>query len=184
MTIARRLYILIASAVAGMIALAGMSAYEMQRVYTAANFSNVNVVPSMILLQDAAKEFGRVRVLVYQHVIDTDAAKKGETESGLKEALRGVEKAFKDYEPLVADEKDKTLLANNRSALAQYEPLVAQIIDASTRLDPKKALALLTAASTQAEKVNHALDAHNLHNVEISKRSAAEAVAVQKSANL
>ena len=142
MTIAQRLYMLISAAAIGLIILAGINLYQMGRVYESANFANVNVVPSLVVLDQAAQEFGRLRVRVYRHVLNSDASKMGEIEVLIKEAQSKFEKAINGYEkdgcagvPCVADEKDKALLMADKAAYADYLPGMQQAIEASSRLE-------------------------------------------------
>jgi methyl-accepting chemotaxis protein len=84
MSVAKRMYLLILSAVMGIVLLAGMSLFEMNKVFTSANFANENSVPSLVVLNDALKSFSQARIRVYRHVLNNDAAKMAEIE--LREA--------------------------------------------------------------------------------------------------
>ena len=53
MTIAQRLYILVLAAVLGLVGLSGLGYFQIGKVYTAANYANVNTVPSMLVLNNA-----------------------------------------------------------------------------------------------------------------------------------
>jgi methyl-accepting chemotaxis protein len=155
----------------------------MDRVYTAANFSNVNVVPSLIALDKATKEFSHLRPRIYRHVINTDKAKKAEVENAIISGEAAVQKSLKEYEQFIADDKDKALLKADLDALAEYLPKIEPILEASRQQDDKKALELLQLESTYAGKLDQALNEHAQYNVDIGKKSAAEAVVVQKNAN-
>ena len=189
MTIAQRLYMLISAAVVGLIILAGINLYQMSRVYEAANFANVNVVPSLVVLDKAAQEFGRLRVRVYRHVLNTDQGKMGEIEVKIKEAQANLEKAFSGYEkdgchggPCVADDKDKAMLMADKEAYAAYLPGMEQTLEASRKLENAKALELLTKNGPIAEKLNADLSDHIQYNVDIGTKAAADAVSARGSA--
>ncbi len=184
MTIAKRLYLMITMSIIGLVALTALGIYQMNRVYNAANFANINTVPSLVVLDKAAKEFGRLRVRVYRHVLNDDQARMAAIEITIKEAQTAFEKSLKDYEPLAADEKDRALLQGVRDAYMAYMPHIEPILEASRKLENKKALELLTQSASIAEKVNQALDDHSQYNVEVGKKGAEEAVAVQKEAAL
>ena len=62
MTIAQRLYGLIFVAVLGLVLLAAAGMYQMDKVYTATNFTNVNTVPSILTLDEAARPINLLRV--------------------------------------------------------------------------------------------------------------------------
>ena len=61
MTISKRLLVLMLTALLSLCLVSGMSLYQMNRVYDAANFGNENVVPSVLLLDDVLKQFAQVR---------------------------------------------------------------------------------------------------------------------------
>jgi methyl-accepting chemotaxis protein len=189
MTIAQRLYLLITAAALGLIALAGINLYQMGKVYEAANFANVNVVPSLVELDEAAQDFGRLRVRVYRHVLNTDAAKMSEIEAKIKEAQTNLEKALKGYEfdgcggkSCIADEKDKALLEADKAAYATYLPGMELALEASRKLDNNKALELLTKNGPIAEELNADLTAHIKYNVDVGTKAATDAVSAKSAA--
>ena len=69
MTIAQRLTALIATSTACLLLLSGISYFQMDKVYQAANFANTNTVPSLHLLNDAATDFLQIRIQVLAHVV-------------------------------------------------------------------------------------------------------------------
>jgi methyl-accepting chemotaxis protein len=189
MTIAQRLYLLITSAAVGLIALAGINLYQMGKVYEAANFANVNVVPSLVVLDQMSQEFGRFRVRIYRHVLNSDASKMAEIELKIKEAQTGLEKAITAYEkdgcgglPCTADDKDKAMLQADKEAFVAYLSGVEQILEASRKLENAKALELLTKNAPTAEKLNANISDHIQYNVDIGTKAAAEAVSAKNSA--
>jgi methyl-accepting chemotaxis protein len=167
--------LLITAATVGLIALAGINLYQMSRVYEAANFANVNTVPALVALDKAAQEVGRLRVRVYRHVLNTDAAKMSEIEVKIKEAQAGFDKAMKAYEATIADEKDKALFAADQAAYAAYLPGMEQALEASRKLDNNKALEALTRNAQNAENLNSDLTDHIQYNVDLGIKAAADA---------
>ncbi|MEI7842606.1 MAG: methyl-accepting chemotaxis protein, partial [Gallionellaceae bacterium] len=181
MTIAQRLYLLISAAAVGLIALAGINLYQMGKVYESANFANINTVPALVALDEAAQEFGRVRVRVYRHVLNTDAAKWPEIEVKIKEAQAGFEKAMKEYEATIADPKDKELFMADKVAYAAYIPGVEQALEVSRKNENVKALELLNKNAPIAESLNSALTDHIKYNVDLGVKAAADAVSAMNS---
>jgi methyl-accepting chemotaxis protein len=184
MTIAQRLYLLIAAAAIGLIALAGINLFQMGRVYESANFANENTVPALVALDNAAQEFSRIRVRVYRHALSTDAAKLAEIETKIKEAEAGFEKAMKEYEATIADDKDKAMFQADQAAYAAYLPGVHDTLEASRKQESTKALELLTKNAALAEKLNAELTAHIQYNVDLGVKAAAAAVSAKSSATL
>ena len=62
MTVVKKMILLIASAMSGILLLSGVALYQMENVYDAANYGNVNTVPSVKILSDALHEFDLIRV--------------------------------------------------------------------------------------------------------------------------
>src|SRR5664279_5414287 len=62
LTVAKKMALLAGTALLGIVLLAGFSQYQMNKVYQAANYANINTVPSLKILSAAIEEFGRIRV--------------------------------------------------------------------------------------------------------------------------
>jgi methyl-accepting chemotaxis protein len=182
MSVAKRMYLLILSAVLGISLLAGMSLVQMNRVFTSANFANENSVPSLVVLNEALKSFSQIRVRVYRHVLNSDASKMAEIEVKIKEARASVADALKRYEKLCADEKEKQLLANDRKLFEEYERGLEAILEHSRALRNDKALDLLSKAGVVAEQTNSALEEHINYNVELANKAAEDAKSTISSA--
>ncbi|NNM83404.1 MAG: hypothetical protein HKL98_12505 [Burkholderiales bacterium] len=69
MTVAQKLYSLVFLAVLGLAGLSWESYYQIERVYTAANFANVNVVPSLVDLNAVVKDFDELRISVNKSAV-------------------------------------------------------------------------------------------------------------------
>ena len=108
MTIAQRLYALILSVVLGLVALAGFSIYEMDRVYKAASYATVNTVPSLLTLNHAFVPFTQMRTAVWQHLAAKDPAVRGQLETSMRAARVAVGQALDKYEKEnLTDEQDR-----------------------------------------------------------------------------
>lgn len=64
MTIAHRLQLLVGAALLSLLVLTGINYQQMNQVYEQTNYSSVNVVPSIEILNTIAIEFGRLRIRV------------------------------------------------------------------------------------------------------------------------
>jgi methyl-accepting chemotaxis protein len=83
MTIKQRLLLLVGAAILSLLALTAINHYQMNKVYDAANYANVNVVPSIEALNTVAIEFGWARVRVFRHLMATDARQDRQGLQGL-----------------------------------------------------------------------------------------------------
>ncbi|MFZ2269923.1 MAG: methyl-accepting chemotaxis protein [Azonexus sp.] len=183
MTIAKRLTILIVASIAALLLLAGINHHQMGRVYEATNFNSVNVVPSILILDEVIGDFGRERVRVYRHVLSDDPKVMAETDKKIQEAQGMTDKALREYEKYLADAEDKHLLEAERALFGEYNKDVERILGLSRQHKKAEAAAELRSAAPLAEKLNDALVAHMKYNDELGKKSAAEGEAAKDRAD-
>ena len=189
MTIVRKMTLLVATAILGLVGLAWLGQNRMSEVYEKANSGNVNVVPSVLVLDEAAVTFGRLRVRVYRHVLNTDLSKLLEIETKIKEAQDVFSAAMKKYEvdgclgaSCIADDNDAQLLHEDLAAYKEYLPGVEKILEFSRQNKNDQAREILTQYAEQAERLNAALQAHMDYNSLLAKKSAEEAVTTKADA--
>ena len=183
MSIAQRLTLLVVVAIAALLLLAGVNYRQMEQIYEASNFNSVNVVPSLILLDEGATELGRYRIRVYRHVIATDPLKMQKAEEQIKEIRVALDQVLKAYEPLVYDAEDKRLLDNTRSALTSYSQGVDRTLELSRQLKQKEAFDALEALASEGTKVSEAIVAQMKYNENLGKKASADAAATKIRAN-
>ncbi|MBV8667271.1 MAG: MCP four helix bundle domain-containing protein [Burkholderiaceae bacterium] len=175
MSIKHRMYVLIFAAFMGMAGLAGLSVIQINRVFTAANFASVNVVPSLIALDEANIATARLRIVLWKYVVTKDPVKKNQYASEMKqlhdEAIASIDKYEKEY---IADDKDRAMLKTDREAIEIYEPLRAQAMALSDDGKVDEASDLLI-TSQLGSHMTTAIKAHNDYNIELSNQGEAEA---------
>lgn len=176
MTVKQRLYLLMSTAIVGLILIAGIGLYQTNKVFEGANFANVNVVPSLIDLDNIATNFGRVRIQVYRHVLATDDTQMTSVETLIKEGRDEVEKSFKHYEEFnIADDKDRQMLNDSHNAALAYFAEIPPVLALSRAQKQKEALDALIKNGTLAEKANNAIQTHIEYNILIGKKSSEDA---------
>ena len=190
MTIVTKMILLVTAAVLGLVGLAWLGQDKMGEVYEKANYGNINVVPSMQVLDEAAVSFGRLRVRVYRHVLNTDASKMAEIELKIKESQDAFAAALKKYEvggclgiSCLADDKDKQLLADDFAAYQEYLPGVEKVLEFSRQNKNDQARTTLTEFASQAERLNSAIQAHMDYNSVLAKKGAEDAVTAKTDAS-
>ena len=183
MSLAKRLLLLVGSSVALIVLLSIVNHFQTAKVYEKANFNSVSVVPSILLLNEAIVDFGRVRVLVYRHVLAADSGFMKETRSKILEAREAMAKVLQDYDRLVVDAEDKKLLDEERAALADYNRGADHILELSQTNRKAEAQDLLGKYAEQAAKLNEHLVAHMKYNKDLGKRSASEGEATKTRAD-
>jgi len=180
MTISKRLLILMLASLIALLFVTGLNMVQTDRVYEKANFGNVNVVPSILMLDQASVEFGRMRIRTYRHILVTDPKVKQEIEKKLEEAEAEVQKALQGYEALIADADDKRLLDEDRQAFLNYLEADKKVIEASKQSNHEEAVRLVIAAAPGAEKMNKALDDHMRYNKNLGDTTTRDAAATKQ----
>jgi methyl-accepting chemotaxis protein len=175
MTISQRLLLLVALAVAALIGLSVFSVVEMKSVFKKADFGNENIVPSILLLDDAAIQFGHIRSRAYRHVAITDGKAKNELAGKVEAAQQELDKILKDYERLIANDVDRQMLDADRAAVAAYVNAIRPMIEASRLNQHDEAQRLLSQVAPIGDKANDALVAHMNFNEGLGKNVADEA---------
>jgi methyl-accepting chemotaxis protein len=131
MSISQRFNSLLLGAFLCLSALAGLFIFQMGRVYDSTNFANVNIVPSILTLDDATRNFGRLRASLYRHLLSGDPARRTDIEESIREARAELKQNFEAYTPLLADDRDRDLLAADTAALDAYSNHIDAILAAS-----------------------------------------------------
>lgn len=183
MTVVRKMILLVVTTVLGLLAIAWIGQSRMGTVYEKTNFANDSSIPSLVAISNAIESLGRLRIRTYRHVLNTDIAAMTAIEVKLNESKANVEKALKAYETLVADDKDKQLLAEDISAFKEYLPGVEEAIALSRKNETDQARQTLTLFAKQAERVNQAFNAHMQYNVNLAKEAASEAADAKANAS-
>jgi methyl-accepting chemotaxis protein len=189
LTVAKKMILLGGSALLGIALLTGLGQQQMNKVFDAANYGNVNTVPSLMMLDDATRSFSQIRVRVYRHVLNADASKVSAIEKSIKEAQDATEAAFKKYEldgckgsTCVSDDKDRQLLAANRALLKEYMAALEPVLALSRQNKTNEARDALPQAAVIAEKLNTGIDDQIGYSAELGQKAADEALTTKASA--
>ena len=164
MSVTKLMFFLVAFATIGMLGEVILGQNRLAKVYEAANYGNINSVPSIIALDEAAVSFGRLRVRGYRHALNTDPAKMAEIEQKIKEAQSEVEQALSKYDTngcdgksCVSDDKDRQLFTEVLAAFKEYLPALQKALEFSRQNKNDEARLSLSQNAAQAERLNDAL---------------------------
>jgi methyl-accepting chemotaxis protein len=183
MTVVQRLSLLIATVVLGLFAVAGVGLYQMEYVFKATNYTNVNVVPSLLGLDSGYTALTALRLQLLQHLLLSDKAEMAELDVKMTRSAQGVEAALNQYEKdYVSDDRDRALLNADKAAYADYEVLRAKVLALSRENKVEEARGVLRGSGPVLEKLTAAFEAHRQYNAEIGRRAADAALAVKRSA--
>jgi methyl-accepting chemotaxis protein len=184
LTVTQKFALMILSALIGITVLAGMSFMQMKKVYDAANYANENVMPSILLLDEATAYIATIRTRTWQQAADSDKERIADIAKEVVELHAKTEDALKRYEPLIADDKDKALLTADRAALADYMVVragVAKLLDEGKR---QESIEFFIKNRPIVKKLGTTFDDHRQYNLELAKRASQEASQTQHAANV
>ena len=181
-TLSKRLLILLATSIISLLLVAGLSLLQMNRVYKAANFSNENVVPSVLLLHEAQKEFMTIRIRVYRHILNTDPKAMADIDATIDEAKKNVDSKLKSYEKLVIDAEDQRLLDEAKKGFVAYQKVLDPVLALSRQNKTEEALKNLESVAKAARELQKALEEHMHFNEKLGLKSADDGAATIKSA--
>jgi methyl-accepting chemotaxis protein len=177
MNVAQRLYGMVLIALLGLVGLTGLSQYQMGKVYDTASYSTVNSVPSLLVLGEALSSFQNLRAAGFRHILNTDEARMVELDKLIANRRAAVDKALKDYEPLLSNEEDKRLLEQNRTLLQAYYAGQDEALGFSRQNKNEQARDILQKNEDAAVKVEQAFAEHFDFNKKLSDEGAAVALA-------
>ncbi|WP_136513236.1 HAMP domain-containing methyl-accepting chemotaxis protein [Geomonas edaphica] len=181
MSISKRLFLLLVVAVMGMLGLTIFNEFQTGRVYTAANFGNVNTVPSLVALGRASTAMRNLQTWTLTHVLNTDAGRMAELDRSVQTEKDELEKALKDYDQLLVDDKDRQLLANDRAAVAELYAFTDKILSLSRANKNEEARDYFSHNRSVSKKADDVFEAHLQYNLSMSDKGSKEAVAIKKS---
>jgi methyl-accepting chemotaxis protein len=182
MTVAKRLYLLIASAAIGVILVAGIGIFQAERVFNAANFGNDNTVPALVALDKMNVAVARIRLRIFRHLVfATDAGKAAEIERSIEEAEKDMVGAIKEYEPTIADADDKRRFDNVSGLYKEFTVAQVAVLERSKANKKEEARELLMGLDAVGLKLQAAVAEYVDFNVGLGKKGAADAKAVQSS---
>ncbi|WP_082191503.1 methyl-accepting chemotaxis protein [Cellvibrio sp. pealriver] len=184
MTVAKKMVLLVATALLGIIVLAGAAQIQINKVFEETNYTNENVVPSMHLLGLMQNNVYRTRIRLNRHILNTDNSQSKKIEASMNEAITEVKAGLKEYETMIADDKDRALLKESVDAFNRYLTHIPAIIVASENDQFDLARELLEKATPDAMAVSTAIDNQSAYNMDIAEGAKNTALASKAQATL
>nr|WP_198980097.1 MCP four helix bundle domain-containing protein [Herbaspirillum sp. ASV7] len=182
MTIARKLYAMAAIAVFGVVLLAGVGSYQIQRVNTTASYSTENTVPSILELDRVIDAVYFMRVATWEFIASPDPASRQETEKNISASLARIAKALDTYEKEdISDATDAQMLQDVRKHVALYEASLTRVMT-QARTDPVGARRAMLADQAIVEAMMSALEEQKRYNEQLGKAAAQTAAATKNQA--
>jgi len=184
MTIARKLYLLIASVVLGLIILTGMSMYELGKVYDTASFSTVNTVPSILDLDTAIENGSSIRLALWKYLDNPPADEKAALEKSMHERHDAVIAALDKYQKEdLSDDTDRAMLQADRDTFSAYEKEREAVMAAMTAGGGAAGTAEMRKGQHTVDTMAKTFMEHKQYNEKLGKDAAASAAETMHFAN-
>ena len=185
MTIAKKLYALIAAAIVGLLVLSALGMYQIGRVNTAASYSTVNTVPSILAIDDASDAAYTIRVALWKFMSDSDSVFRKGVEKAMTDAHAKVIAALDLYEKEdVSDATDAALLKADRDSFAAYEDERQKVMALVTAANAEGAKAAMRDHQTKVDNMMKAFRDHKKYNEKLGQQGAQQAAETKANADI
>ena len=166
-------------ALVGIILIAGLGQYLTGKVFEATNYNTVNTVPSIVALGDIRENILRGRIRVDRLVLNTNAAASADIEKSAKDAFEQTKEAFKKYEALLSDAKDKEFLDKEKVAFDKFLSEIEKVFAEVRANNRDKAREYLEISGKTARDLDSIVNEHLGYNEALGKKAADEAIAIR-----
>jgi methyl-accepting chemotaxis protein len=180
----KKMVLLVASALLGILLLAGAAQYQISRVFEAANFGNVNAVPSLIAIAAINDPTNKSVRATFLYLQSNDASEKVQLAQEVTELQSKIDDGLKKYELLLANDEDRRFLEEDREQLHVLTALQNKLILLSQQNRLDEAKEILMANRMVFTKVAEALNNHRLFNQRIGEQSAQLASSIKTNATV
>jgi methyl-accepting chemotaxis protein len=180
MTVAKKMLLLVAAAVLGIVILAGTAQVQINNVFEQTNYSNENVIPSMQLLAETQSNMYRFRIRLSRFVLNTDASQIDKLEADLNKAMEDTKAGVKKYQEYITDDQDKKLWEADKQALEKFLGHVPAVLAAARKGQYDAGRELVERSTDDAKNLAWALEGHAAYNMELATK-AKETALVTKS---
>ncbi len=172
-TVRGRFVLLILCGLLGVIISVGVSLVQIEHVFSAANIGNENSVPSVIILDKAINNYGRLRTRIYRHVVSTDAQTMAKMDQQIEQSITLIRQAFQEYQNFISDSTDKKMLEEDEAAFAAYLEHTNPIVKLSRdNINEEAVKQLLSDSYAQYyEDLYAKLNAHIEYNNNLAKQA-------------
>lgn len=177
MTVAQKLYMLVAGSALGLALVTSIGVVQTGRVFGAANFANENTVPALIALQGVSAGVDQIRIGVYRHIfMGTDAAKMADIERVLEQARASAHAGLKAYAPTIVDNEDRRRLEAISSLLQEYEAGMTTLLVSSRANKKEDAKAQVPPLAAKGKKLDEAVAEYFEYNIALAKKASDDAL--------
>ncbi len=176
MTISKKMILLVLSALLGIVLLSGLGYQQMHKVFTAANYGNVNSVPSLSALNKLRSAVNVQIQLIYSHILTVDDVSMAEIEKQIQINRGDIQQAIDEYTQVLSDDKDTQLLEADRQGIAALLQGADVALSISRRNENEAARdAMIALQKDLMDPLRNALNAHLEYNIDAANKGSATA---------
>ncbi|BEV14119.1 methyl-accepting chemotaxis protein [Herbaspirillum sp. DW155] len=129
LTVGQRLSVLVLLALLGLIATAAVSLRQIESVYHAASYAQVNTVPSVTTLDDTQAAFNAIQGRIYQYLVNRDPHDRSRLLHEMEVQRKHMHRHLKTYaDAYVTDEADGAMLADDKARIVAFEEVVQRLL--------------------------------------------------------
>jgi CHASE3 domain sensor protein len=166
MTFAKKLYVLLAAAVLGMCAVGLISHLQISAVFDAANYANINTLPSIEQIDNVNQAFSHMRIDTWKHLATSDLNGRDQIVRDMANAEAKIRESLKRYEKEdISDEQDRALFNGVQQAIAEYLAAREKVLKLSTSGDVEQARKIQLNNQELIARTDHALSEHRAYNI-------------------
>ena len=168
--IARRLQVMIVSAVLLLIVQAISGAQVASNLRGSATYTYTNTLPSIVAIEGINENFLRLRLLVLYHFAVKEDASKVDLEKKIDAQKDGIRQGLVRYEKeLISDAKDKEMLETERKYFETYFSAIEAALERSRANDYDGTWSLVGKATAQMQQLSEAVAAHKKYNDQLAE---------------
>ncbi|WP_165680705.1 methyl-accepting chemotaxis protein [Metapseudomonas otitidis] len=185
MTISKKMILLVMSALLGILMLSGVGYQQMNQVYTAANFANVNSVPAIEALSELRNAVDAKTQHIYAHILTTDDKDMERIEAKIKAEQAALMTAIADYEKTIVNAEDQQLFDMDNELISELVQKAEAILSLSRANKNEQARdAMIELQNNSIETTRTALSKHRDYNIRMATEGSQRAEAILKQATL
>ncbi|MGP0173026.1 methyl-accepting chemotaxis protein [Pseudomonas sp. NCHU5208] len=185
MTISKKMILLVLSALFGILLLSAVAYQQMNQVYTAANYGNVNSVPSVVALNKLRNAVNSELQLIYNHLLSNDEKEMAELEAAIKSTDSDIHEGIQLYSTLLSDDQDREYLDLSRKGIADFQKGAVTVIALSRANRTEEArVAMINLTRDAIEPLRQNFNLHRDYNVEMAHKASQQAVDTLQHATL
>ncbi|WP_420266155.1 PAS domain S-box protein [Candidatus Magnetominusculus dajiuhuensis] len=182
--ISKKLYVIILIAIVSLAGIAGSNLHQLEKVYDLANYATINTVPSFNTIYDTEILFLEIRILMRNHILNTEDLKMTSIDREIQEKREEIKKKQSYYEEkLISDPEDLRLHKAAQAAFRDYYNNVLDPVLALSRQNKNnEARELSEKTQDYIPKVEHAISDHIEYNQKLAVAGSKDAANAKKMA--